>query len=193
MKKITGMAGVALLLFTTGCMSAEKQVDKDGTEPFLVPDGPVTAESITNSLKKGRRVRVDFLDFTNGTDTWACPVKVRTVDDVCMLPGYMNMDPAVICRTVGDSASDNSLKKIRWVGESPFMVTFPNLADPPCKNADWDGKTAKTVHVCRIKNQAELNLGAGDAVFLKYDISAPEVDPQNPKCEKLDPYFIVRK
>ena len=107
MNKIIGMAGVALLLFTTGCNSAEKKVDDDGREAFYVDDGLVSAEDITNSLKKGRKVRVDFLDFTDGTDTWACPVKVRTVDDVCRLPGYMNLDPAVICRTVGDSTGDN--------------------------------------------------------------------------------------
>jgi hypothetical protein len=120
---------------------------------------------------------------------WKCPVKIRTVDSVCLEKGYENSDPAVICRRAGDYVGPSSLKKIKWVAQDgvPFAVTFPSGVSP-CKGS-WDGGTYQTVHVCQLKNAADLNLKTDDAVFLKYDISV-----EDKRCgDPLDPYFIVRK
>lgn len=196
MKTLTGFIGIMMLLATTSCVSAEKKVeqdDSDSLEPFLVRDGHVKPQDIKASLDRGRRVVVFFDDFTDGQgNTWSCPVKMRTVDDVCQHPDYQNIDPSVICRRTGDSnpSYDSSVQKIVWVGDEPFTVTFPSLpaGETPCKNSGWHGDTADTRHVCKIKNQTDLNLGAGDAIFLKYDIKVTDT-----RCSALDPYFIIRR
>jgi hypothetical protein len=194
MRKITGFIGIMMLLVTTSCVSAEKAAerdDSDSLDPFLVSGGQVTAKDVEASLQKGRRVVVFFEEYADDDgNTWSCPVKLRTVDNVCNDPDYQNIDPSVICRRIGGSSHDPSVQKIKWVGDEPFTVTFPNLPAgvTPCKNSSWDGHIPGLSHVCRIKDEADLNLGAGDAIFLKYDIKVPEA-----RCDALDPYFIIRR
>ena len=130
------------------------------------------------------------LFFDKERNTWKCPVKIRTVDNVCQEKGFLNSDPSVICRWAGDSAGRHkSLKKIIWQAEEgdPFTVTFPSGAEP-CKAASWDGHEFELSHRCNIKVEGDLKWGEGDAIFLKYDVAVEEK-----RCEKLDPYFIVRK
>jgi hypothetical protein len=196
MKKMTGFIGIMMLLVTTSCVSAEKTVEQDESdslEPFLVKDGQVSAQDVEASLKKGRKVLVIFDEFADGEgNTWSCPVKVRTVDNVCNDPDFQIIDPSVICRRTGDYNPnyDASVQKIKWVGTAPFAVTFSSLPAgvTPCQNGDWAGKAYKNELTCKIKKQADLNLGAGDAIFLKYDIKVDDL-----RCAPLDPYFIIRR
>jgi len=196
MKTILGFIGLAMLLVTTGCASAERalnQDDSDALEPFLVEDGQVSAQDVQASLKKGGKVIVFFDEFTDGKgNIWSCPVKVSAIDNVCNGPDFQISDSSVICRRTGDHNPkyDPSVQKIQWVGDKPFSVTFSSMpaGDTPCQNADWAGKTYKGMHTCKIKKAADLNLGAGDAIFLKYDI---KVDDS--RCSALDPYFIIRE
>ena len=196
MKNMTGFIGIMMLLATTSCVSAEKMAerdDSDSLEPFIVKDGQVSAQDVKASLKKGRKVLVFFDEFADGEgNTWSCPVKVSTVDDVCKGPDFQINDPSVICRRTGDynPNHDPSVQKIKWAGDEPFTVTFSSLPAgvTPCKNSSWQGHIPGTTHFCKIKNQADLNLGAGDAIFLKYDIKAADA-----RCAALDPYFIIRE
>ena len=186
------LIGMALILVTSNCVSAEKMDDvtAEGLEPFKVVKGQVTANVIAESLKRGRRVLVIFDEFIDSDDnTWKCPVKIRTVDNVCEGKGFQNSDPSVICRWAGDSVDEASQTKIRWEAEEgdPFTITFPSGAEP-CKAASWDGDEFELSHRCNIKTKAYLEGREGDAIFLKYDVAVKEA-----RCDKLDPYFIVRK
>ena len=78
----------------------------------------------------------------------------------------------------------------KWEAENgePFKIIFVGAVKPtPCK-AGWDGDDFDDSHNCKIKAAADLNMGAADAIFLKYDVKGEDA-----RCEKLDPYFIVRK
>lgn len=186
---------MALILVTSSCVSAEKMDDATtaGLDPFVVEgDGQVTAKVIAASLKRGRRALVIFDEFSDvAGNKWKCPVKIRTVDNVCMDPDFQNSDPSVICRWAGDNGNRHlSQKKIKWESENgeTFKIFFVGAVTPvPCK-AGWDGDEFDDSHTCKIQAAADLNMGASDAIFLKYDVKGEDA-----RCDKLDPYFIVRK
>jgi hypothetical protein len=181
------LAIVAVLMLPAGCVANPESPAAPRDEanpPFMVDGKMVTQQDIDRSLEVGQRVIIIFQDYNTSNGVQSCPVKIRTIDNVCAEAAYQNSDPTVICRATQDSDADDRNKKIVWQGEGEFTVEFEgDIA--PCR-AGWDGNTPKNWHICQLQDSTVFKVVKGLAAFVKYTVQGPA------GCAALDPFFIVR-
>jgi hypothetical protein len=190
------LIGLVLVLVTASCVSAEKKTDGDDDgetdNPYVVKDRKLETSDLTTSLKSGKKVLVIFDDFEVNGNPVRCPVKVRTVDDVCQQTQFGNSDASVVCRNPGDGNpdTDDPTQRIKWKSNDAadtFKIEILPSGYEPCEK-NWTGGTFKKRHNCRLKTGKGMGIGSSGGTFVKYNVVG-----SNTACPPLDPYFIVRK